>query len=410
MNASGGAVGPDDSGEGSRRCPSCGRLTLAGRCPPCDLAHWTRLLRQEGVRLTALVAIAVAAFWGTRALAQSNAALRRSQAAQWFAVGQEALRAGRSTAAVEALRRSAARDPARTRYRLALAEALATSHLDDEARRELLALRDAQPEDAETNLQLARVEARRGSPDAARRFYEGAIAGLWRPEQAEARRATRIELVEFLLAGDARARALSELLVLDANLPDEPALQVRVGDLFLRAGDPRRALAHFGLVLRKEPASPAALAGAGTAAFALGDYRRALRFFDPLPVDAAVAGQRELAALVLAMDPLAPRLSAAERRRRLTTAADTALEAVTDCLAATPAGDGDLDAPRRDVEALVEALGARPGRREVPAAIDDGLELVAHAQQASAARCGTPPSARARALLLIARLRGFAEP
>ena len=134
---------------------------------------------------------------------------------------------------MSALRRSVTRDPNQRRYRLALAEALATNRRDDDARRELPALRGAQPEDAETNLQLARIEARRGSADAARRFYESAIAGLWRPEQADVRRATRVELIDFLLARNERGRALSELLVLDANLPDAPALQARVGEMFL---------------------------------------------------------------------------------------------------------------------------------------------------------------------------------
>ena len=107
-----------------------------------------------------LVGVTVASFFGTRAVAQSHEALHRRQAAAGFDPAQRASPAGNTETAVAGLRRAVLKDPENRRYRLALAQALAASHLD-EATRVLLALRDTQPEDPDTNLQLARLEGAR---------------------------------------------------------------------------------------------------------------------------------------------------------------------------------------------------------------------------------------------------------
>jgi hypothetical protein len=112
-----------------------------------------------------LVGVTVASFFGTRAVAQSNEALHRRQAAAGFDAAQRASPGGNTETAVAGLRRAVLKDPENRRYRLALAQALAASHLD-EATRVLLALRDTQPEDPDTNLQLARLEARGSDADA----------------------------------------------------------------------------------------------------------------------------------------------------------------------------------------------------------------------------------------------------
>jgi predicted Zn-dependent protease len=142
----------------------------------------------------------VATFFGTRAVARGNEAMRRRQAAAWFEVSQRASRAGSAETAVTALRRAVSMDSGSRRHRLALADALEMAGFDEEAKRALLALRDAEPEDPDANLELARLEARGSDTDAARRYYQSALAGLWRPEHADERRMARIELVEFLQA------------------------------------------------------------------------------------------------------------------------------------------------------------------------------------------------------------------
>jgi predicted Zn-dependent protease len=129
------------------------------------------------------------------------------------------------------------------------------------------------------NVQLARLEARRDDVTGTVRYYQNALYGSWRIDQGDARRQVRVELIRYLLAHDQRGRALSELLVLEGNLPDDARLQTEAGRLFLEAGEPHRGLERFRQVLRSDPKNKSALTGAGEAAFEVGDYTSAQRFF-----------------------------------------------------------------------------------------------------------------------------------
>ncbi|MBI4485978.1 MAG: tetratricopeptide repeat protein [Acidobacteria bacterium] len=301
------------------------------------------------------------------------------------------------------MRRAVTKDPQNTQYRLALADALAANHLDEEAKRVLLALRESQPEDPAANLQLARLEARGSDADATRRYYQNALAGLWRPEQAEERRRVRTELIEFLLAHEERARALSELLVLAANLPADAAVHAQVGRLSLAAGDPRLALDHFVRAVDLDSGHAGALAGAGEAAFELGDYNLALRYLKAAPgADADAANLRELTQLVLNGDPLAPRLGSNERRRRLLVAFERASERLEAC------GDAGLEPLRNEARDFESALSL-PRRRQPPDLVNDGVDLVYRIERDVEQSCGTPPTPLDRALLLIGRRHGFEE-
>jgi tetratricopeptide (TPR) repeat protein len=175
-------------------------------------------VHREIVVLAVLIAIAVGAFLVTRRFAASNDALRRRDAAAWYASGQQALERRDLDTAVNALRRATARNPDAVTYRLALAEALTVAQQDDAARQLLLGLREVQPEDSQTNLRLARLEGRRGDTAAAGRYYEAAVLGLWKGEQRRARRQVRTEFIQFLLSHGERDRAVSELLALEVSL------------------------------------------------------------------------------------------------------------------------------------------------------------------------------------------------
>jgi tetratricopeptide (TPR) repeat protein len=387
----------------------CGGSLIAGRCLPCDARRWAGLVHREIVLLAVLVGVAAAAFALTRAVAASNEELRRREAAMWFDTGGQALRAGRLEPAVTSLRRAVARDRGNRQYRLALAGALAESQRDDEARDVLLAMREAQPEDPETNLQLARLEARGPDLDAARRYYQNALAGLWRPERADERRRVRLELIDFLLAHDQRARALSELLVAAANLPEDSAGEARLGRLFLQAGDPRRALDHFTQVLRRDPRDATTLVGAGEAAFELGDYARARRYLAAAPAgDARVEDLRNVARDVIEGDPLAARIGPAERRRRLTTAFEQAGRTLTQCAPATEAA-ARVELESLDAEARAFAATLRRARGVDRDLIEDGLDLIVRIETAVEQRCGAPAAALDRALLLIGRRHGLGD-
>ena len=133
------------------------------------------------------------------------------------------------------------------------------------------------PEAADVNTELARLEARDGDLDEARRYYQSALNAVWSQEQSDVRRGLRLELIHLLLAHNEKSRALAELLLLSANLPDTAASHAEAGQLFLDAGDPHRALDQFARALVLDPSNALALAGAGESAFAEADYTRAHR-------------------------------------------------------------------------------------------------------------------------------------
>lgn len=368
-------------------------------------------MHREIVVLAILAGVTIAAFLVTRSVAANNDDLRRRQAAMWFETAQDAVQSGSLEPAVVGLRRAVSRDPRNRQYRLALARALAESRLDDEAKRVLFILREAEPEEPETNLQFARIEARGSDADASRRYYESALAGLWQPERAEERREVRLELIDFLLASGERARALSELLVVEANLPADAAVQVKVGRLFLNAGAPRQALDRFVAALTADPDDGSALSGAGESAFALGDYPAARRYLDAAPQgDQRLGELREVTEFVLVGDPLAPRLAANERRRRLLAALKQATQSLEICLV------GSLVDPRADLESLrteaidFEATVAAQRRGDIRDFIDDGVDLIYRIERSIEPGCRSLTTPLDRALLLIGRLRGFEQP
>ena len=247
---------------------------------PDGTTNQARLLRRQIFQLSALILIVVTAFFATRALAASNRSMRLADGAEWYARGQRQMAHGDIPRAVDAFRRATVASRTDTRYVLALARALALDGQNDAARRALLTLRETAPEDVGINLALARLAADGGDVTTASRYYHNALYAPWRDDQAAARRAVRIELVDVLLAHERVAPALSELLVLSANLPDDPALQREVARRFAAAGDLRHALDEFERALRTMPDDAGALAGAGQAALALGDYARARRYLD----------------------------------------------------------------------------------------------------------------------------------
>jgi tetratricopeptide (TPR) repeat protein len=391
-------------------CGRCGRVLTGGSCPHCPPDPSVRVIHREFILLSVLIGIAIGGFLLTRNLAVHIQNLRAADATEWFDRGHHELDAGSLAAATADLRRATAMDPVNVSYQVALARALSGDARDAEARQILVALREHQPEDPDTNLQLARLEARTGQTDAAIRYYQGALAALWSPDDAEARQRTRIELITYLLGHQRRGRALSELLLMNTDLPPDEDTQIAVGRMFLEAGDPRRAADHFGEVLRQAPTNGAALAGAGAAAFAMGQYQQALHYLTAAPDSVpGVTDTRTVARLVLDRDPLTPRLGTAERSRRLAASVADLIGEIDGCAALhggnvdTPA-DTTLRALRVQLTAFAAASrGARPARRTVTRdALEDGLDLLLRAVRARA-DAGCPQTAGLdRALELIA--------
>jgi tetratricopeptide (TPR) repeat protein len=364
-----------------------------------------RHLRRQILQLSLLIVAAVAAFFVTRALAASNRDMRLADGAAWYARGERQLALGHVPAAVDAFRRATVSSRTNARYVQALAHALALDGQNDAARRVLLALRETAPEDIDINLALARLAASGGDVTTASRYYHNALYAAWPDDAAAARRTVRLEMVDFLLAHGRGAAALSELLVLSANLPDDPALQREVARRFAAAGDARHALDEFERALRAAPDDGGALAGAGQAALALGDYTRARRYLEQAPAGLeGVAAARDFAAHVLDDDPFAPRIGAAARARRLRDDLDYASTRLRTCLDAGPAAAIDADRAL-DGEAKRFIASHRGGAAREEDAAETGVDLAARLTAAAARLC-PPASARDRALAVIAERHG----
>jgi tetratricopeptide (TPR) repeat protein len=338
------------------------------------------------VLLGILGAVAAALFLVTRAIAEANRAMRVREAAVWFEQGRRHLVAGRASDAIAALRRATAIDPDQRSYRLVLADALVRGSQDDAARQVLLGLRERAPDDPDVSRSLGRLERRRGDFPAAVRYYENALYGAWRAEQATARRQLRMELIEYLLRHGEHRRALSQLLVLGANLPDDVPLQMETAQLFMRAGDPRRALEHFRHVLRMDPENDAALGGAGEAAFQVADYSRARRYLGAVRrPDERTRELARLVELIVRIDPLAPKLGAEERRRRLlggVRRASARLDACLSSSSASAASAGTLRSLQGEAASMIARAQGKPARL-APDAPERGVELISRMEEAT---------------------------
>lgn len=369
-------------------------------------ARRSAVIHREIIQLVVLIAVAVAGFLITRTVAASNRAMSLRDAAAWHQLGRQALAAGDVETAIEDFRRATVRDRTERTYVQALARALAQHRDDDEARAVLLTLRESSPDDAEINLDIARLAARRQDVTEASRFYHNALYAPWPAERADARRAVRLELIQFLLAHGQSGRAQSELLAMAADLPDDPAAHAQVARLFAEGGDDGRALEQFERALRVAPDDVAVLAGAGMSAFRLGRYTEARTFLHRVPGDVGeIADTRDVVERVVGDDPLTSRIGSTERRRRLNSILEYGRDRLRSCSEARPRGQPtDEDAAlEREAESFATEMERMAALEQD--VIESGVDLVNRIAVHLSRTCG-PPTARDRALSLIGRGTG----
>lgn len=374
------------------------------------LTDLARLVHREIVLVAVLSAMAAGGFLLTRWAAADNREQQVLDAAAWFARGRAALSAGQAAAAVQAFERAVARRPDDWSTVSALAEAMAADGELAAARRVLLRWRQRRPDDPAVSIQLARLEAGSGDVDAAVGYYESALHGRWSEPGTISRLDLRRELIQFQLRQGQTAAALAQTLILAANAPDDAAAHIDVGRLFLAAGDPARALDRFARALRLDPPSVEARIDGVKAAYALGDYPRVLSYARGVS-DAGTRERARVAALVVASDPLEPRLAFGERVRRVTTLAEYAARQLDTCrqrsAVATPLAE-------RTAQALADALagfsaGLSPARlRESSDVLERGVRLSGQALAIVSTRC-PPIDARGEAIVRVARRHGVTE-
>jgi tetratricopeptide (TPR) repeat protein len=361
---------------------------------------------RDRLALAGLAAAFLGLFAFTTALTAAYRSKEETLADDWYGRGVAALDAQEPARAVSAFRNALAWSRNNRSYQLRLAQALLASGQGEEAGAYLLTLREREPGHGLVNLELARLAARAGRVQEAHRYYHDAIYGVWEIDAPSWRRGARFELVEFLLERGEAAEAAAELRPLAADLPDEAASHVEVGQLFLRAGDAGRALDQFREALGREPQAPGALAGAAEAAFALGRFPAAVEYGERalrrLPRPEPLVRLVETARQVLALDPQRSRLSGAERARRVQRVFDLAASGLDRCAASAPGAFSELSLRMRDLRPRLRS----PALRREPDLRDEAFDLALEAVRQVAATCGAPDDPPSRAVFLMARRSG----
>lgn len=352
-----------------------------------------RVPNRELFLLIALALGAVGVFVFTRSMAAKEQQVDARIAAIWYTEGGRQLSSGQVEKAIESFRNATTNALGDRTYMLALANALAAGNHDAEAEQTLLRLRESDAEDAEINLQLAQLAAKRGDVPDAVHYYQNALYGRWTGTQVDEReRQLRTELIRFLLGHQQRNMALSELLILDTEVPPSAAAHVEAARLFLEAGDAQHASKNYAEAVELDQNNVDVLTEAGQAAFRLGDYQRAYQYLKTaLQLNPEAQKTRQLLSvteMVLSDDPLEAHLTKRERQRRLLLGFEQARQRLEGCLSQTSDSSrvAELDALKEQAAAMESELRSnRPPDSELTRS---GVELIYKIEQAASATCG----------------------
>src|SRR5437660_4837702 len=214
--------------EFSQVCPKCGRTIPQGQivchCSMRPRRYW--LHSRETILLLCVLGLVVA-FGITGFAAQLYHGRRAELARSWFDRGNAELKAGRAAAALSDFRAAlvyAQRElppDQRQEFEVAFVQALIANGNSDEARSYLLDMYERAPGNSRVNLELARMAAQTGEDADAKRYYNGAIYGVWdeNPDNVlRSRMETRLELYRYLMDRREKAEAQSVLQLVRERL------------------------------------------------------------------------------------------------------------------------------------------------------------------------------------------------
>jgi len=386
-------------------------------CPLCSERRGYFWSLRRDTFLAVVFALLIVLFVVTGFAVRSYDAREVRLAWDWNKRGERDLEAGRPEAALVDFRNALfhARDNAR--YQLRLAQALAATGSNPQARTYLLSLRERDPGNGTVNLELARLAAREHAIPEASRYYHDAVYSEWEGDPVTKRRAVRLELVQFLLDSEQTEAARSELIAVAANLPSDADLRARVATLLVKVGGYDDALRLFRQALASQPHSAVALAGAGECYFQMGRYPEAARYLErAVQQDSHLvnaAAMLDTARAVQNLDPFARRLGEPESARRAQLDFGQALARLNACAAqrgiSLPApGDDPLQ------KLYAQAAALQPRARESVLGRDRDLlsnvmDQVFEIEQTTSQVCGAPQGIDL-ALLLIARQQEATRP
>ena len=375
-------------------------------CPDCS-GRWHFSASRQSVVLVSLLclgALFVIVGFVTRKFRENEQRMAR----EWYERGVTEMKAGNAEAALDPLRTALVYSRENPEYELTLAQALVAGQHYSEAQTYLLTLWDQQPGGSTVNLELARLAARGGNVADAIRYYEASIYGVWESNGEENRRAARLELIDYLAAHGREAEALAETIAFSANLPPDPSLYTRAGNLFLVEKSYARALDQFRASLRLDPRNADALAGAGHAAYENGDYKGAERYLErasrAAPENQNTSELLALVRAVLSLNPEEAGLSAEARAARAEQDFEVAEARLATC--PMPAGSNP-NAPLNLLAEQAKTLGPKLRKKRLERDMDlftQTVEFSFHAELEARVVCGIG-SVEDRALVLLARRR-----
>ena len=382
-----------------------------------NVASLKLLTRRPPVIVAGLVVVTVLAFLGVNRLVNRFREQEKALARHLYEHGLQAQSAGQPERAVTDFRAALGYARDNFDYQLSLARALRDTGRTAESETYLIGLWERTPQEGAVNLALGRLFAREGLFDKAMQYYRNAIYGFWPADPETKRRDTEFELIGFLLQHKAYPQAQAELITMAAALPEDPALRLRVAQLFAESQDYEHALAQFQQVLRSDHENQAALYGAGQAAFRLGRYRTAQGYLRSAvrsdPQNTQAAQSLKIASLVLQADPFAPRISDAERNKRVRSAFQPAGERLDNCAESkqidlTPRSpSGGLPSLKAQWLEMAPKLARLRPPRDGPD-LDEIMDLVFEIEHQTQATCGTPDGLD-QALLLLSQDRSGVE-
>jgi tetratricopeptide (TPR) repeat protein len=363
---------------------------------------------QRRVLLLSLILLGVL-FAITATLARTYHAREEGLVEEWNRQGNADLAGGKPGQAFEDFRNALSYGPDNPLVELRLAEALLADGRFTEARSYLVTLWERSPGSGEVNLDLAHVSLQLGDVEAAIHYFRIAIFGSWEKQPAIQRRNVRLELCEYLLSHQRINDAQAEIAGLAADTPAEDGLlREQTGLLFLKAGEPDRALAEFEAALKTNPRQSRWLSDAGQAAYDAGDYLKAEAYFSKAdrenPSD-EIHASLVLVRNVLGNDPFLAGLSDEEQTRRSWRDFKQGLARLRQCTETPAAGSSsaastsDLQLLTKQVQDLQKRVNLRSLRKH-PETRNEAMQLVFRIEDAASQNCG-PGTGMDQALVLI---------
>jgi len=282
-----------------------------------------------------LTLLAIAAlFTGDTFLAAVDRKESDVEAARLFREGQSLLAQGDNTKAIDRINDAIEIDRGNRGYFRTLAEAQLAAGKTSETEQTATDLLESDPTDGQASLLMARALTKQDRYQEAISYFHRAVYGHWDQDQEANRQKARFELINLLARRNSRQELLSELLSVQAT-PQDAKARLQMGNLFLQAGSPARAMDVFRQMLHTPSANADAYQGMGDAEFAQANYRGAQRYYQTAlrlaPADLAVRHKLEVCDQLLDLDPMLRGLTTEERFQRSLKLVEMTLAEVNGC-------------------------------------------------------------------------------